>query len=114
MVISEFAIHNALRTYSRQDRLAKFHKTESQTERHVDVEDRVALSATGKKAQFVGLLAAELAERRNDETSSEQTGNAARALTEELMTRHKEEINDASISPDRLETLLRPIYFPGD
>jgi len=113
MVISEFAVHNALRTYSRQEKLGKVQKARSLREDPAEIKDRLALSATGQKVQFINKLASELAEKNDGDPDSEETPSRASKLVDDLMFRHKAEIVNEGITPEDFEALIRPLYRDG-
>ena len=111
MSLSEFAVHNVLRTYSRQERLGGMQKAKPRTSDSAGSADQVKISPTGRKIQWIGSLAAELAERRYPELVPEEKTALVREIKEGLLARHREEIAQDSVSPDAFEACLRVLYL---
>ena len=112
MGISEFTLHNVLRTYARQDRLGKIQKirTAATTAPTPIPTDPVSLSTTGRKVQWVGQLAAEVVDRRHPTLDRDTRSTRVRNTQQELLERHKDEVEDDLVSPEAFETRLRPLY----
>jgi len=112
MTISEFTLHNVLRTYSRQDRLGKVQKAQvragGQTARTAD---QVSLSPAGRKIQWVGQFAAEVVDRRNPDLAPDERSDHVRSTADALVARHREAIADDSLGTEDLEARLRPLYL---
>ena len=114
MGLSEFAVHNVLRTYSRQERLGGVQKAKARSTGSAGSAgsaDQVKLSPTGRKIQWIGSLAVQLADRRYPDVTPEEKAVLVRDTKEGLLARHREEIAQDSISPDALETRLRSLYL---
>ena len=111
MGISEFALHNVLRTYSRQDRLGKVQQVRANAAKPAPTPtDQVSLSNTGRKVQWVGQLAAEVVDRRHPALDGDARSTRVRNTKQELLERHKDEVGDDRLSTDALEARLRPLY----
>jgi hypothetical protein len=111
MGLSEFAVHNVLRTYSRQERLGGIRKAKHRTFGSADSVDQVELSRTGRKIWWVGSLAAELADRQYPDLAPEEKAAFVRETREGLLARHREEIARETVSPEAFETRLRSLYL---
>ena len=111
MSLSEFAVHNVLRTYSRQERLGGVQKAKARSAGSAGSADQVKLSPTGRKIQWIGSLAVQLADRRYPDVTPEEKAVLVRDTREGLLARHREEIAQDSVSPDALETRLRSLYL---
>lgn len=111
MGISEFTVHNVLRTYSRQERLGQVNRSRAKSAAAPASTDRVSLTSTGQKVQSVGLLAAEVVDRRHPELPPEDRKIQARRTQDELLKRHEGDILDDTVSPKDLEARLRPLYL---
>lgn len=111
MGISEFTVHNVLRTYSRQDRLGKVQKARAKPQAPPPSSDRVSLSATGQKVQWLGQLAAEVVDRQEPGLAPDQRAVRARQKQDELVERHGPEVRDDKVSAQALEARLRPVYL---
>ena len=111
MSISEFAVHNVLRTYSRQERLGGVHKAKAKSTGSPRSADQVNLSSTGRKIQWIGTLAAEVVARQHPELDPEDRPALVRTTKEQLLGQHEDEIGADGVSPEALETRLRPLYL---
>lgn len=110
MGISEFTVHNVLRTYSRQERLGQIHKAKANTSVRGSG-DRVSLTSTGQKLQWIGHLAAEVVEQRHAGLGPEEWSVKVRSTKEELLRRHHDEISEDSVTPGAFEEHLRALYL---
>ena len=111
MGISEFALHNVLRTYTRQDRLGQVQKVRTTAGQTPPTPtDKVSLSTTGRKVQWVGQLAAEMVDRRHPALDGDARSTRVRNTQQELLERHKDEVGNDHLSPEALEARLRPLY----
>jgi hypothetical protein len=111
MGISEFALHNVLRTYARQDQLGKVHRVRTTAAKAPpQPTDQVSLSSTGRKVQWMGQLAAEVVDRREPALDDEARSTRIRNTQQELLERHRAEVGDDQLSPEALEARLRPLY----
>ena len=111
MGISEFTLHNVLRTYSRQERLGGVHRSRTRAGAAAVSADQVSLSPAGRKIQWVGSLAAELADRQGVDLSADERAAMVRSTTRELLARHRDEIDQDSVSPPVFEARLRTLYL---
>jgi len=111
MTISEFILHNVLRTYLRQDRLGKVQKARARPGRTGRTVDQVSLSPAGQKIQWVGQFAAEIVDRRNPGLAPDTRSDCVRHTADALVARHREVIADDSLATEDLETRLRPLYL---
>ena len=110
MGISEFALHNVLRTYTRQDRLGKLQKVKAAAAPAPEPTDKVSLSAAGRKVQWVGQLAAELVDRRHPALDADARSVQVRNTKQEFLERHQKELGDANMPLEALKARLRPLY----
>lgn len=111
MGISEFALHNVLRTYTQQDRLGKAQKITALASKPPPVSaDQVSLTTAGQKVQWLGQLAAEVVDRRQPGLVGDERANEVRETKQQLVALHKDALGDDRVSPDALEALLRPLY----
>jgi hypothetical protein len=111
MSISEFAVHNVLRTYSRQERLGGVHKAQAKSTGSPQSADRVNLSSAGRKIQWIGTLAAEMVDQQHPELGPEDRPALVRSTKEQLLAQHRDEIGADAVSPEALEGRLRPLYL---
>jgi hypothetical protein len=111
MTISEFTLHNVLRTYSRQDRLGKVQKAQARAGQATRSTDQVSLSLAGRKIQLVGQLAAEVVDRRHPDLASDERSDRVRSTADTLVARHRDAIADDSLGTEGLEARLRPLYL---
>ncbi len=111
MGISEFNVHNVLRTYARQDRLGKVRRAQPRPAQTAQPADRVSLSPTGRKVQWVGQLAAAVVDRADPEAKGETRAERVRSTKEELLRRHRDEIGDSRVSPEAFEANLTGLYL---
>jgi hypothetical protein len=110
MSITEFTVHNVLRTYSRQDRLGRVQKqTRGST---VDTPtDQVTLSSKGQKLQGIQQLASEVVGRNHPDLEGRDREEAVRRQTDTLLTNHQKEVEDERITPEALTQTLRGRYL---
>ncbi|GAB4257858.1 MAG: hypothetical protein Kow0092_05090 [Deferrisomatales bacterium] len=111
MGLSEFNVHNVLRTYSRQERLARVQRTRPKAAGPTATADRVSLSPAGRKVQWLGQFAGELVDREHPELAPEERATAVRRTQDDLLHRHREELASDSISPEGFEARLRHRYL---
>jgi len=111
MTISEFTLHNVLRTYSRQDRLGKAQKAQARTGQATRSSDQVSLSPAGRKIQWLGQFAAEVVDRRQPDLSADERSDRIRSTADALVARHREAISDDSLGSEALEAQLRALYL---
>ncbi|MDF1555047.1 MAG: hypothetical protein P1P84_18400 [Deferrisomatales bacterium] len=111
MGISEFALHNVLRTYARQDRLGKVQKVRTAAAQTPPTPtDQVSLSSAGRKVQWVGQLAAEVVDRHHPVLDDDARSARVRTTQQELLERHRDEVGDDHVTPEAFEARLRPLY----
>jgi hypothetical protein len=110
MGISEFALHNVLRTYARQDRLGQVQKVKAVATKSPAPTDQVSLSNAGRKAQWMGQFAAEVVDLRHPALDDDARASRVRSTKQELIERHKDEVGDESVSPEDLAAQIRPLY----
>jgi len=111
MTISEFTLHNVLRTYSRQDRLGKVQRAQVRTGQAVQSADQVSLSQAGRKIQWVGQFAAEVVDRRHPDLNPDERAERVRGTADALVARHRDAIGDDGLGTEALEARLRPLYL---
>jgi hypothetical protein len=111
MGLSEFAVHNVLRTYSRQERLGSVQKSKAKSAAAPRSTDQVSLSPTGRKIQWLGSLATEVVDRRYPDLTGEERATRVRSTKKELLARHRAEIGQDAVSAEELEARLRPVYL---
>ncbi len=111
MGISEFTVHNVLRTYSRQDQLGRVQRARPRRPAGPAPADQVTLSSSGRKVQWLGQLAAEVVERRSPELSGEARAEQVVGTKRELLERHAAEIGDEALTPEVLAARLTPLYL---
>jgi hypothetical protein len=112
MSISEFALHNVLRTYTRQERLGQAHRALYRSGAPPPpAGDQIQLSPAGRKIQWAGQLAAEVVDRRHPGLAPEDRAERVRRMADALVARHREEIGDDALSTEAFAQLLRPLYL---
>ncbi len=111
MGISEFNVHNVLRTYARQDRLGKVHRAQPRPAQTAQPAARVSLSPTGRKVQWLGQLAAAVVDRAEPGVEGEARAERVRSTKEALLRRHQAEIGDSQVSPEAFEANLTGLYL---
>lgn len=109
MSITELAIHNVLRTYSRQDRLGRIQRPRSGA---ASPSDKLDLSDKAQKFAAVGRTADEIVSRRFPAIEGEARETRLREQVANLVKNHAGEIEDKAVAPDALEEKLRSIYLP--
>lgn len=112
MGISEFAVHNVLRTYNRQERVGRIPRPKSdgssQGSRSLD---QVSLSSSARKAQWIGQLAAQVVDVRHPNLPAEERSERVRSLKDALLARHGDDVRDETLTPEVFEAQLRPAYL---
>ena len=112
MGISEFTVHNVLRTYARQDRLARVQKIKNRpASKPTGAVDQVSLSQAGRKIQWLGQFAGELVARQHPELDGDAAADKVRRTRDDLLSRHRDEVLDESLPPETFEARLRAIYL---
>lgn len=112
MSISEFTLHNVLRTYSRQERIGHMARARPPTAAGpTGASDQVTLSPLGQKVSALGQLAAEVVDRRHPGLPAEERADQVRTTLDELMNRHQDEVGSRAVSVQTLEAILRPRYL---
>ena len=111
MGISEFAVHNVLRTYSRQEGIGRAQKSRPAPGVAARSTDQVSLSATARKAQWLGQLATEVVDAESRNLPAEERATLIRDTKEELLSRHKDEATNDGLTPEAFETRLRQQYL---
>lgn len=112
MSISEFALHNVLRTYTRQERLGQAQRALHRGTPPSASGDQLLLSAAGRKIQVAGQIAVELVDRRHPGLVPEDRAERIRETADALVARHREHIGDDALRPEAFAALLRPLYLP--
>lgn len=110
MGISEFALHNVLRTYSRQERLGQVQRPKSRPTQVSASSDQVSLSRGAQKAQWLGQLAAEVVDARHPGLPPEERAPRIRAAKEELLYRHAEDVADEGLPLAHFQDKVRSTY----
>lgn len=111
MGISEFALHNVLRTYSRQEKLGRVQRAKVGRGTSARTGDQVSLSTTGQKVQWVGHLAGEVVDRQYQDLTTEERSERVRSKKEELLERHRDEIGSDAMTPGAFEARLVSLYL---
>lgn len=109
MSITEFAVHNVLRTYSRQDRLGRLQKQRGAAQ--ASTGDQVNLSPVAQKINLVSQVANLIVERSHPEAEGEQRQALTRGQTERLMDQHRGEIDNRLVSADQFAEKLNRLYI---
>jgi len=109
MSITEFAVHNVLRTYSRQDRLGKLQKQRGATQ--TTTGDQVNLSPVAQKINLLSQTASVIVDRAQPDAESEQRQSLVRGETERLMDQHRAEIDNRLVSPEQFAERLNRLYI---
>ena len=110
MSITELAIHNVLRTYSRQDRLGRLQKA-TLTAPAIGG-DKLDLSSKAQKMALIGKTAEDIVTERFPGLADDQKQEMVRTATGELLASHQTAVEDKSVTPDSFEEQLRSIYLP--
>lgn len=111
MGISEFAVHNVLRTYSRQEGIGRAQKSKPSAGAVTRSADQVSLSSTARKAQWLGQLATEVVDTESRNLPAEERAARIRDTKEELLSRHKDDASNDGVSPEVFESRLRQQYL---
>ncbi len=111
MGISEFTVHNVLRTYSRQEHLGRVQRAKPRGAPPVQTADQVSLSTSGQKVQWLGQFAAEIVDRQHPNTIGEERTERVRSTKDELLGRHGEEVGDDRMTPEAFAYHLRSVYL---
>jgi hypothetical protein len=111
MGVSEFAVHNVLRTYSRQEQLGRAQRAKVRGVTLARTSDQVSLSPTGQKVQWVGNFAAQLVDRQNQDLAPEERAWRIRDTKDDLLDRHRDELGNDAESPGAFEARLASIYL---
>ncbi len=112
MGISQFTVHNVLRTYARQDRLGKVQRPKAKAAPSAAPSgDRVNLSPTAQKVQWVGSLASQMVERDHPDLDPDARQAKVRDTRDRLVARHRNEIADDRVTVQDLEARLRALYL---
>ena len=110
MSITELAVHNVLRTYSRQDRIGRI-----QSQRKASAEgasDKVDLSPAAQKISVLGKVASDIVTAKFPEASEKQRAALVRPQSDLLLRSHAGEVEDPKVSSEKLEQRLRATYLP--
>ena len=107
MGISEFTVHNVLRTYSRQEGIGRAQKARPPVAGATRSSDQVTLSPTAKKAQWLGQLAAEVVDGQDRNLPPEERAARIREAKDELLSSHKDEVRNDGLTPEVFEARLR-------
>lgn len=111
MSISEFALHNVLRTYTRQERLGQAHRALHRGGAPPPSGDQLHLSPAGRKIQWAGQFAAEIVDRRHPDLTAGERADRIRHTADALVVRHRDEIGDDALGAEAFADLLRPLYL---
>jgi hypothetical protein len=111
MGISEFAVHNVLRTYTRQERVGRLQKPRADSAAPGKSPDQVTLSSTARKTQWVGQLAAEVVDARSPGLGAEERSVQVRDTKDALLRRHNDDLRDEALAPEGFEARLRSLYL---
>ena len=111
MGISAFAVHNVLRTYSRQERLGQAQRPAPRAPQRTSAPDQVSLSPAAQKTQLLGHLAAEIVDLRFPGAPPEERSTRIRSTKEGLLARHRDEVADEGLTSEQMEKELRPLYL---
>ncbi len=112
MGISEFTVHNVLRTYARQEKLARVQKIKTRpASKPAGAADQVSLSQAGRKIQWLGQFAGELVARQHPDLNGDAAADRVRRTREDLLSRHRDEVMDETLPPEAFEARLRAMYL---
>ncbi|MBE0618491.1 MAG: hypothetical protein IH608_11280 [Proteobacteria bacterium] len=111
MSISEFTLHNVLRTYSRQERIGQVQRARPRGTAPATSGDQVSLSVAGRKIQWIGQLAAEVVSQRQPGLSADERSDLVRTTADALVARHRDEIGEDGLSAEAFESRLRATYL---
>ncbi len=111
MGISEFALHNVLRTYTRQERLGQVQRPRPRAGAPTQTSDQLSLSQAARRAKWLGDFAGELVDAREPTLSPDERSTRVRQTKEELFGDHADELADESISSEEWASKLRSTYF---
>jgi len=111
MGISEFAVHNVLRTYSRQERLGRAQRPREGAASPARSSDQVTLSAAARKVQWISQFAAEVVDARYPTLPPEERQAQVRSVGDEILARHRDELSDDGLHPEAFEGRLRRLYI---
>lgn len=109
MSITELAIHNVLRTYSRQDRLGRLQRPRpASTSASAD---KLDLSPKAQKLAVLGRTAEEMVARGNPSAQGNERDDLVRGQVAELMKKHGGELESPAVTPESLEESLKAVYL---
>lgn len=111
MGISEFAVHNVLRTYNRQERVGRIPRSKPEGSQANRSPDQVTLSPAARKTQWIGQFAAQVVDGRNPNLPPEERSERIRSTKDELINRHGDDLKDEGLTPENLEARLRLLYL---
>lgn len=109
MSITELAIHNVLRTYSRQDRLGKLQRPGTASAARTS--DKLDLSSKSQKLAALGRVADEFVSQRFPEISGDRRADLVRRQTDNLIMSHLGEIENQALNPSEFEDGLKAAYL---
>jgi hypothetical protein len=105
MVVSRLAIEGGLKTYDRQERIARADKKRSDA-RKVASRDQLSLSPVAKKITTVNELAAKLVDSNTTELEPEERRRLLKEETTRLLYTHKDDI-ESQMSPEAFAAKLQ-------
>jgi hypothetical protein len=111
MGISEFAVHNVLRTYNRQERVGRIPRSKPEASQVSRSPDQLTVSAAARKTQWIGQFATQVVDARHPDLPPEERTDRIRSTKDELVARHGGDLRDEALTPEALEARLRPLYL---
>lgn len=109
MSITELAIHNVLRTYSRQDRLGRLQRPRPASA--TVTADKLDLSPKAQKLAALGRTAEEMVTAGNQNVEGADRENLVRRQVAELVKKHGAELENQTVAPDAFAESLKSAYL---
>ena len=109
MSITELAIHNVLRTYSRQDRLSKIQRPRATG--GSAAADKLTLSPEAQKMASAGRVADETVSARFPALTGTGRDEMVQKQTQDILRTNGADVENKSVTPDAFEAKLRQTYL---
>lgn len=109
MSITELAIHNVLRTYSRQDRLGRLQRPRAASS--ASATDKLDLSPKAQKLAVLGRTAEEIVTRGSPKAQGTEREELVRRQLSDLVSKHGGDLDNQSVTPDKLEESMKAAYL---